>query len=211
MNVNTCGSNYDTVVAIWRGACTSLVPLGCNDDSICGLGSSVSVAVEAGVAYLIEVADFSSPGGGELVMTISGIDAACTSPTLFTVLLDKVNPPTTVVCSNLAERSCDPGPAVRTGGTYYWRVLSENCCGTAMGPVWSFATETPADFDKDGDVDQTDYGHLQACLTGVGTQTDPACQNAKLTGGPGVGPPDVAAFLKCLAGADVPAIEGCAE
>ncbi len=211
MVVSTCGSDYDTVLAVWKGSCGALVSLGCSDDSACGLGSTLGVPVEAGVPYLIEVADFSTPGGGELVMTISGVDAACTSPTLYSVLLDTVNPPTTVVCQNLTERTCDPGPAVRAAATYYWRIQTETCCGTALGPVWTFSTAAPADFDADGDVDQTDYAHLQLCLSGATSQTDPACQDAKLAGNAGVNTTDVNLFVKCLGGADLPPPEGCAE
>ena len=40
-------------------------------------------------------------------------------------------------------------------------------------------TRVPGDFDKDGDVDQSDFGHLQACYTGPGTDiTDPECFDA---------------------------------
>ena len=37
-----------------------------------------------------------------------------------------------------------------------------------------------ADFDGDGDVDQSDFGHLQACLSGSTVpQNDPICQDAQ--------------------------------
>ncbi len=212
MHISTCNSSYDTVVAVWKGTCSALVSLGCNDDSSCGLASDLTVPVEAGVPYLIEVADYDGPGGGELVMTIAGIDAVCTSPTHYTVLLDKLNPPTTPVCQNLTARSCNPGPAVRTGTTYYWRVQTDNCCGTAMGPIWSFSTNTPADFDHDGDVDLTDFAHLQLCLSGAGfPQNDPACADARLAGNNGVDALDLAIFIKCLNGANLAPLEGCAD
>ncbi len=39
------------------------------------------------------------------------------------------------------------------------------------------------DFDTDGDIDQEDFGHLQACFSGLGVpQTDPACADANLDG-----------------------------
>src|SRR5436853_5681 len=41
----------------------------------------------------------------------------------------------------------------------------------------------PADVDRDGDVDQEDFGLLQRCYSGSGTaQTDPACLPAQLDG-----------------------------
>jgi len=62
------------------------------------------------------------------------------------------------------------------------------------------------DFDRDGDVDQTDFGHLQACMTGeLVTQTDPNCQDAKLDGNDGIGSGDLAVFLRCRSGANMPA------
>ena len=40
---------------------------------------------------------------------------------------------------------------------------------------------TDVDFDDDGDVDLTDFAHLQHCLSGPdAVQTDPDCQNALL-------------------------------
>lgn len=59
---NTFGSNYDTVLAIFSGERGALMRLACNDDYL-GLQSRVTLNVEAGVAYLLEVADFYTGGG----------------------------------------------------------------------------------------------------------------------------------------------------
>lgn len=68
-----------------------------------------------------------------------------------------------------------------------------------------------ADFDRDGDVDQADFGHLQGCLTGSGTaQNDSACVNAKLDGDTDVDQADITMFLGCMGGANVPADPACA-
>jgi hypothetical protein len=81
-----------------------------------------------------------------------------------------------------------------------------------LGPVWSFATLTPADFDRDGDVDMIDFAHLQLCLTGTGyPQNDPACQDAKLNPDNTVDGADVALLLKCLNGSNIPPPAGCAD
>jgi hypothetical protein len=66
VNVNTCGSSMDTVLAIYTGACGTLTQLACNDDS-CGLSSSVTIASTAGQAYFIRVARFGS-GTGSFVL-----------------------------------------------------------------------------------------------------------------------------------------------
>jgi len=62
----------------------------------------------------------------------------------------------------------------------------------------------PGDFDRDGDVDQSDFGHLQACLSGAGVpQNNATCQDAKLDPDSDVDRSDVAIFRRCLSGAGV--------
>ncbi len=63
--ITTFGSNYDTVVAIFSGAPGALTFVTCNDD-FSGLQSQVEFSAEAGLTYYIEVADYGSPGGGNL-------------------------------------------------------------------------------------------------------------------------------------------------
>jgi M6 family metalloprotease-like protein len=66
------------------------------------------------------------------------------------------------------------------------------------------------DFDGDKDVDQNDFGHLQACLTGAGAhQDDPACQDADLDHDQDVDQNDASILLGCLSGPDVPAGRKC--
>jgi Zn-dependent metalloprotease len=72
----------------------------------------------------------------------------------------------------------------------------------------------PGDFDGDLDVDLTDFGHLQACLSGSGVpQTDPACLNTNLDGDASqdVDQTDLALFRDCLTGADLMADPHCAD
>ncbi|UCD27662.1 MAG: hypothetical protein JSV03_11180 [Planctomycetota bacterium] len=67
-----------------------------------------------------------------------------------------------------------------------------------------------ADFDNDGDVDQEDFGHFQACLTGTDTpQNDPDCQDAKLDGDSDVDQEDFAIIQSCLSGANIPVDPEC--
>lgn len=64
---------------------------------------------------------------------------------------------------------------------------------------------SPCDFDRDGDVDQDDFGRLQACFSGYGvSQTDPACLDARLAGHDYVDKQDLALFRACLSGAGSP-------
>ncbi|MEP0842942.1 MAG: hypothetical protein HRF43_09540, partial [Phycisphaerae bacterium] len=68
----------------------------------------------------------------------------------------------------------------------------------------------PADLDRDGDVDQTDFGLLQQCLTGPNVaQTDPACVDALLDDDADVDQDDLAGFQDCAGGSDVPADPAC--
>lgn len=70
----------------------------------------------------------------------------------------------------------------------------------------------PADFDADGDVDQSDFAHLQRCLSGGGVaQLAPQCQSARLDGDSDVDEADFQKFLQCLSGPDIPANAHCLE
>ncbi len=66
------------------------------------------------------------------------------------------------------------------------------------------------DFDDDGDVDQHDFGYLQACLSGVGVvQSSPACQSARLDVDADVDVDDVNLFQTCLSGPNVFPVPAC--
>ena len=74
-----------------------------------------------------------------------------------------------------------------------------------------FGCPTPrSDFDRDGDVDQADFGHLQACMSGPGiAQNDPDCQDTRLDTDNDVDQTDFGIFHGCMSGANVPADPGC--
>ena len=66
------------------------------------------------------------------------------------------------------------------------------------------------DFDRDGDVDQSDFGHLQVCLTGeLAPLTDPNCPDADLDADFHIDQGDLMLFLRCLSGPDVPPGPNC--
>ena len=70
--------------------------------------------------------------------------------------------------------------------------------------------EIVCDFNGDGDVDQADFGHFQACLTGPAVpQTDPDCQAANLDGDSDVDKDDFSIFWGCMSGPNVPADPDC--
>jgi hypothetical protein len=68
----------------------------------------------------------------------------------------------------------------------------------------------PGDMDGDWDVDQSDFGLFQACLSGSGNpQTDPACARARLDGDSDVDGDDLALFLRCFSGAGIRGNPNC--
>lgn len=90
----------------------------------------------------------------------------------------------------------------------------DNCPGTIPGAVVA-ADGCPvvrADQDRDGDVDQSDFGLLQTCLSGAGMpQNDPSCRRAFLDNDGDVDGFDAAIFLRCLSGSNQPADPACQE
>jgi hypothetical protein len=59
----------------------------------------------------------------------------------------------------------------------------------------------PPDFDGDGDVDQSDFGQLQSCLTGPGIfQADMDCLSTDLDKDEDTDSDDLSAFLQCKTG-----------
>lgn len=70
----------------------------------------------------------------------------------------------------------------------------------------------PPDFDDDLDVDQEDYGVLQACLTsGAGGSLPAGCGRADFDGDGSVGQVDITIFLGCFGGPNVPVDPNCAD
>ncbi len=65
----------------------------------------------------------------------------------------------------------------------------------------------PASQAVDVDVDQADFGHLQACLSGAGVMYGPGCQDADLVVDNAIDGADLGWFLSCLNGAGQP--PGC--
>ncbi|HEY3243559.1 MAG TPA: DUF6531 domain-containing protein, partial [Phycisphaerae bacterium] len=94
LTVTTCGSTYDTAIAVYDGCtCPPGTNLACNDDS-CGLQSSVTLAVTSGMCYLIQVGGFaSSTGSGTLnIMGPAGPPPSIASSNPPNGLLDSLQP-----------------------------------------------------------------------------------------------------------------------
>lgn len=83
---------------------------------------------------------------------------------------------------------------------------------TAILVTYTGPAGIPGDFNHDNDVDQSDFGHLQVCLTGFGQLvTDPDCFDADLDNNQQVDFRDVDVFKKCKSGEGIAATPGCAS
>jgi len=88
ISVDTNGSDYDTVLAIFTGTCGSAAELACDDDGGTGLNSQLTaVPVTAGTNYLIKISDFNAPDGGTLHFNFSyspvaPVNDSCSTPTV---------------------------------------------------------------------------------------------------------------------------------
>ncbi|MBI4579048.1 MAG: DUF362 domain-containing protein [Planctomycetes bacterium] len=79
-----------------------------------------------------------------------------------------------------------------------------------MIPVTLIVTGYDVDFDNDTDVDQEDYGHFQACLTGSGMPpVDPACGDVPIDDDVDVDQSDLLVFVSCVSGPGIPASLCC--
>jgi hypothetical protein len=67
----------------------------------------------------------------------------------------------------------------------------------------------PGDFDHDGDVDQVDFGHMQACLSGQLIQSAPECIDARFDIDTDVDDEDVFRFQQCIRGPNQAADPDC--
>jgi hypothetical protein len=87
-----------------------------------------------------------------------------------------------------------------------------NVPGVPVDSTGCVAQPTPGDLDRDGDVDQADYGRFQGCLSGyLIPQNDPSCAGAKLMGNFWVNGDDLGVFLECMSGANIPGDPSCAD
>jgi len=98
-------------------------------------------------------------------------------------------------------------------GQYYYRILSSEEVSDPnearlymRSPIRTFTVGQmmPGDTDGDCDVDQEDFGLLQACFSGPGVpQTDPGCVFVRMDGDDDVDSSDFTLFRGCISGPGV--------
>lgn len=126
---------------------------------------------------------------------------------------------TTSYGSTLTDASLTTAHAILLTGltpttTYHYKVASNatGYIGAESGDLTFTTNPGVPDQDRDGDVDQKDFGLFQACFTGPGIeQTSPACYRARLDPDTDVDQDDFAVFRGCLSGPGAPVGAGCTE
>jgi hypothetical protein len=68
---------------------------------------------------------------------------------------------------------------------------------------------SPADVDRDGDVDQEDFGRFQTCLTPLGSTIEATCQPLDFNRDSAIDGADLARFAGCLTGPNQVADPSC--
>ena len=76
--VSTFGSDFDTVLDVFTGACGDLTEIACDDDTGGGLQSSLTFRAEPGQSYLIRASGFAGETGS-LTINLSAIGGLCAS------------------------------------------------------------------------------------------------------------------------------------
>lgn len=70
-NINTVGSNHDTVLSVWTGSWGALTSQGCDDDAGGSLTSSLNVTLYGGTTYRIEAMAYGDYPGGLLNLSMT--------------------------------------------------------------------------------------------------------------------------------------------
>ncbi len=168
VDIDTCGSSFDTRIAVYSGTgCTDFDTriLACNDDTTCptgnGLQSRVTIPVTSGEHYTIRVGGYNTAAGvGQLTITAhptaTGSCCAADGSCLVT---------TAATCSDTWTEAgvCSPNPCAQpTGaccsGTACTTTTQAACTGTfqgvgsACGQAGNPTTCCPANFNDQGGV-----------------------------------------------------------
>ncbi len=112
----------------------------------------------------------------------------------------------------IVAESCADAPDTDGDGVHG---ACDLCPGTAVGASVD-TSGCPAvfsgDMDRDGDIDQSDFGHLQACISGAFiAQPKAECRNTDFDGDEDVDQDDLARLQQCFSGAGSAADVHCIQ
>ncbi|MEI7771480.1 MAG: Ig-like domain-containing protein [Chloroflexales bacterium] len=88
VTINTVGSGYDTVLAVYTGTRGTLSSIGCNDDAAGARTSSLSFSPQGSTTYWLEVSAYGSGSGGSLIVSVN-FQAAIATPLDIMLLQDE--------------------------------------------------------------------------------------------------------------------------
>ncbi len=167
LKVNTTGSNYDTVLAVWQGSRGALSSVACNDNYSTYKTSLVNANVIAGRTFYVEVAG--KIGGGTLKFAAGFTPKKPAAPKLLSpVNLSKSTNPSQILdwtdspgaayyqvevhkgstIGTLADSAKPTGSTYTTkaltAALYYWRAGACNAVGCSWSGWWSFTILKPA-------------------------------------------------------------------
>ncbi len=86
----------------------------------------------------------------------------------------------------------------------HWQMLHDSVQWFGQPRTVTIRVVATGDFDFDDDVDQDDFGHLQACLGGTGVAIPQGCEDADLNRDHEVDQQDFTVFQSCLSGPNQP-------
>lgn len=166
LKVNTTGSNYDTVLAIWGGVRGALKSLACNDNNGTSKTSAAKANLISGNTYYVEVAG--RTGGGALKFAATFTPQAPAAPKLLTPasgsqstsasqILDWTDSPGATYYQVQMRKGSTTGPLVDSAkptsstyttktlaaALYYWRAGACNTIGCKWTGWWTFKVLLP--------------------------------------------------------------------
>lgn len=77
--INTSGSDYDTILGVWKGARGALTNIACNDDGGGNLTSALTTILDAGETYYVEVANYATASAAGQTKAVPKGEAAAVS------------------------------------------------------------------------------------------------------------------------------------
>ena len=140
VTVDTFGSDYDTVLAVYSGSCAVPVEVACNDDDTEPPQSRIEFAATGGVAYLIAVTGFEGGGGGNLDFALAFSGGATPLPSATPTVSASATPLPTA--SPTATRTATPTVSA-TGGVATATATLTAAGGTPTPVLTPTATSTP--------------------------------------------------------------------